>query len=366
MTEGHDDGTAVRRRWDPVSFFVFVLASVFPILGFGAYFRNEDGRYLDWMREGIFKPFDTDFIGHVQTFRPVNWLILRAIYGVAGNAPLAYQLASAVCFVGAIVLMYAIGRRLFESRRAAFLSILFYFACFYFTLHFLYTPIQGFQFPLELLLVAASMYLFLCALPRGRFGFGVIAGGVFAVLAVFNHPVSAFLLPVLGLTLVVVGWRHLSRDDRGREGLAARIVTIIFFVGLWLLIPIVTTQEKTGQGGVISAALVILKRYAEYGPIFLRGINRVLIPIPLVYLIARGRLAPGASPALRFWMGIIAACVGAVLFIVLPANAAFALLTVLIAAAALTGWTRLLLALWFFAGMLPNLTSWVVTGVYMR
>jgi hypothetical protein len=369
MTEDRNIETGADRRRDPLYFFVLVLASIFPILGFGAYFRNEDGRYLQWMREGFFNPFGADFIRTVETFRPVNWIILRAIYGTAGYSPFAYQLASAVCFVGAVMLMYAVGKRLFGSTRAAYLSILCYFACFYFTLHFLYTPIQGFQFPLELLLVTATVYLLLGVIPQGRFGWPVIAAAVLAVLAIFNHPVSGVLVPVLGIAIIAVGWRHCARGGRGREHLAAVIITLGFFAGLLLLIPVVTTQVKTDQGGVLGLIPVMIKRYGAYGSIFLRGINRILIPIPLVYLVARWILArgmSGSSPALRFWIGILASCAGVILFIILPPITAFALLTMLVAALACTGWQRLVLVLWFFAGMLPNLTSWVVTGVYMR
>jgi hypothetical protein len=342
---------------------------IFPFLGFGAYFRNEDGRYIEWMREGFFRPFDAEFIRHVETFRPVNVIILGAIHRLAGNTPIAFQLASGACFVGAVLLMYSIGKRLFESRRAAFLSMLSYFACFYFTFHFLYTPIQGFQFPLELLLVTAAVYLLLGTLPRGKFGRPVIAAGALALLAVFNHPVSAFLLPVLAITLVVVGGRHLARSGRGREGLPARIITLGFFAGLWLLIPVVTRQVHTEQHGILGLVPVIIKRYGAYGAIFLRGINRVLIPIPLVYLLVRRALtrsASGTLPVSRFWICVLAAFAGAVLFMKLPVIYAFVLLNVLVAASACIGWQYLFLALWFFAGALPNLTSWVVTGVYMR
>jgi hypothetical protein len=369
MMEDRNRDAEGGRRGDLLYLYVLALASIFPILGFGAYFRNEDSKYLQWMREGFFNPFGADFIRIVETFRPVNWIILQGINSVAGYSPFAYQLASAVCFVGAVMLMYAIGKRLFESARAAYLSILCYFGCFYFTLHFLYTPIQGFQFSLELLLVTATVYLLLGIIPRGRFGWPVIAAAVTAVLAIFNHPVSAFLVPVLGTAIIAVGRRHRAHGGRGREHLAAAIITLGFFAGLLLLIPVVTTQVKTDQGGVLGLIPVMIKRYGAYGSIFLRGINRILIPIPLVYLIAgwiSARGMSGSSPALRFRIGILASCAGVILFNVLPLMAAFALLTILVAALACTGRQRLVLVLWFFAGMLPNLTSTVVTGVYMR
>ncbi len=197
-------------RRDSMYIFVVVLASLFPVLGFGAYFRNEDARILVWLRDNtrILDAFHLDVRYHPMAFRPVNEIIYRIIYNTRGLDPLAFQLVSAVCFVGAVVLMYLIGKRLFESRRAAFLSILSFFACFYFTLHFLYTPIQGLQFPVELLLVTALVYLLLGTLPQGLFGYRVLAAAVLAILAVFNHPVSAFLLPVLAIALVLIGWRH--------------------------------------------------------------------------------------------------------------------------------------------------------------
>jgi hypothetical protein len=261
--------------------------------------------------------------------------------------------------------MYATAKRLYESRSIAFLSIVSYFSCFYFIFHFLYTPIQGFQTPLELLLITASVYTMLSVLPRGKFGWPVVAAGILAVLAVFNHPISALILPVLGITLVVVGWRHLP----GRKGLPGKIITLAFFAGLLLLIPVVTTQVHTEQKGVLALIPYMLSRYSIYATIFLRGFNRVLIPIPLVYLLARclmARHAPDMSAASSLWIGILVSFAGAVLFILLPVTVSFVLLNVLVAAIAFTGWRGLFVALWFFAGALPNLTSTSMSGAYMR
>ena len=359
------------KRIDIVCFCTLAISAILPLVGFGAYFRNEDARYLVWLSKspGILDAFHLSVRYHPLTFRPASEIMLRIVYRLFGSNPLAFQATSGLLFIGAAVIFYKIVKLLFNNRSIAFLSVLVFFSCFYFSLHFLYTPIQGLQFPAELILTASVIFLLLKDLKNGRLGSSFIVSILLTVIAIFTHPVSAFLLPLLGITLIVIYWRK-CREERSVK----KTLFIALFALLWLTIPIVTKQGEAKLLG-ISAPYeyipIMLRRYLSYSRIFLRGFNLVLITIPLFYslsrfLVSRLLFDPSNEKHKLVVCSAIFVVAGLILVRILPREASFIVLSIVLLATAFIDRVRLFLVIWFFGGMAPILVSPVITGVYVR
>lgn len=352
-----------------------VIAAIVPVLGLGSYFRNEDARYIVWLggHTGILDAFHLGVRYHPVTFRPISEIALRIIYRLSGNNPLPFQIVGGAMFIGSVALLYRMVKLIFDSRAVAFLTILSLFSGFFFTLHFLYTPIQGFQFPMELVLMTGSLYLSLRGLRKGYFGYNYIIAILLAVLAAFTHPVSAFLVPLLNISLVLVFWRRF-----GGERLLKKLVVLAVFGSLWFMIPVVTRQGEArlvGVSSVFGYIPLMLNKYMYYGSIFLRGYNFLLVTTPVAFalfrhLIPRYLLRSHTAGGRKGWKGFLSALAFAlavsVLIKLLPQKAGFITLSCLIAVTAVLDRIRLFLTIWFFGGIAPILVSPAVTGTYVR
>jgi hypothetical protein len=114
-------------RIDVLLICVIVLSAIFPSLGIGAYFRNEDARVLVWISKNIniFYAFDLSVRYIPSTFRPVYETLLRIIYFIYGNNPLAFQVISGFLFIGSILFLYNIVKVLLNRNVAFFFQAFF-------------------------------------------------------------------------------------------------------------------------------------------------------------------------------------------------------------------------------------------------
>lgn len=177
---------------------------MFLLLGFGAYFRNEDAKLIAWLTNNlnIIDAFDLSVRYHPATFRPLYEILLRIIYISSGSNPLAFQVVSGLFFVGAISFFYKIAKIL-QNKNVAFLVILAFFLNYFFIFHFLFTSLQGMQYPIELFFATGAIFFMIKGLKTGTFiNYCFPVNIMLTVLAIFTHPTSAFLLPLLNATLM--------------------------------------------------------------------------------------------------------------------------------------------------------------------
>lgn len=359
-------------RIDIACLSVIILSAIFPLLALGVYFRNEDAKYILWLKNNlsILDAFNLNVRYHPFTFRPISEIALRIIYRTSGNNPLAFQVISCLLFICAMIFFYKIAKLLFDNKNIAYLSVLAFFANFYFTFHYLYTPISGFQITADMFLVTCALFFLIIDIKRGIISHNFWIAIVLIMLAIFNHPVGAFLLPLLGIIFMIINWNEFKNI-----GTIKKSLILLLFASLWLTIPVVSKQgdaQLLGISAPFGLIAMLYKDYIAYNVIYLRGFNKYLITIPLFFALSKYiivKFTPRSSDATLAILlySSISIIIGLILVSFLPLRSSFIMLSIiLLILCVLTDKLILFLVIWYFGGILPHLFSPVVTGTYVR
>ncbi|RJQ56194.1 MAG: hypothetical protein C4526_02045 [Nitrospiraceae bacterium] len=346
---------------------LLISSMIFPLMGFGLYFRNEDAQYVIWLDKdhNIFNAFNLNANYASITYRPVSELGMRIVYSFFGSNPLAFQVASGISFIAAIFFLYKIVMLLF-NRTTAFLVILTFYLGFYKIIHFLYTPIQGFQYSFDLFLATGSIFYAMKGLKDGKFNYYYAISILLMISAIFSHPVCSFFLPIINIVLLIINWRKLENIHINKK-----ILIVAFFITLLLATKIVTKQGvDIFNKSIVDAITFLLNGYIGYGNIFLNSrLNLILIPFPLVYglthFIIKKYFFSSKGHSI-FIYSSIGAIIGCIIANIVSKEIAFIILSVLLLIIATTDRYKFFLTVWFFSSLLPSILSTEATGVYAR
>ena len=163
---------------------------------------------LSWAVSTLPLPAMRHFVVAKEPWNGLYYSLLRIWIDVFGASELAMRMPSVIAGVATILLIYALGKRMFGARSGLVAALLF-----------AVSPMAVFfahearAFTLEWMLIAVALLFLVRMLEKPSFG--NLAGWIIAsALAVYAHPLSATAVPAQLMSLVVlerrrVPWRRL-------------------------------------------------------------------------------------------------------------------------------------------------------------
>ena len=126
-----EPGTIAAPRWRDGLIAVALAAAVLVVYrhAFAVYFLNED---FTWLRQcrfrsgrGLWQLLTQDVMGGTYSWRPLMQVSMAVSYAISGLDPFGYRLDSLVWHIGAVWLVYAIGRMVADRQRAVTAAVVF-------------------------------------------------------------------------------------------------------------------------------------------------------------------------------------------------------------------------------------------------